>query len=197
MCLSLMYWYLRSMYLGTKGDFFFQTCVFLVLSIPLCVSHFPTSTVRTHSNTPVYFGMTACALATSSRTICHRIPPIDAVASTSTLVDRRPLPPRTIEFIHQPHSSSHHWIDTSAMDTDVPPTEVTFPAGGDSPLRHSSLISAAAFADVVALTTSPAAAAASASTIVLEVSQSFFYHIIVYIVWIHIVCILYEFIPYR
>ena len=59
------------------------------------------------------------------------------------------------------------------MDTDVPPTEVTFPAGGDSPLRHSSLISAAAVADVVALTTSPAAAAASASTIVLEVSQSF------------------------
>ena len=172
MCLSLMYWYLRSMYLGTMGDFFFQTCVFLVLSIPLCVSHFP-STVRTNSNTPVYFGMTACALATSSRTICHRIPPIDAVTSTSTLVNQRPLPPRTIKFIHQPHSSSHHWIDTSAMDTDVPPTEVTFPAGGDSPLRHSSLISAAAFADVVALTTSPAAAAASASTIVLEVSQSF------------------------
>ena len=59
------------------------------------------------------------------------------------------------------------------MDTDAPPSEVTFPAGADSPLRHSSLISAAAVADVVALTTSPAAAAASASTIVLEVSQSF------------------------
>ncbi len=40
MCLSLMYWYLQSMYLGTKGDLFFQTCIFLVLSIPLCGSHF-------------------------------------------------------------------------------------------------------------------------------------------------------------
>ncbi len=56
------------------------------------------------------------------------------------------------------------------MDTDPPPSEVTLPAGADSPLRHTSLISAAAFADVVALTTSPAAAAASAATIVLEVS---------------------------
>jgi hypothetical protein len=45
------------------------------------------------------------------------------------------------------------------MDTDAPPSEVTLPAGADSPVRHSSLISAAAFADVVALTTSPAAAA--------------------------------------
>ncbi len=83
------------------------------------------------------------------------------------------------------------------MDTDAPPLEVTFPAGADSPLRHSSLISAAAFADVVALTTSPAAAAASASTIILEVSQSFLlsHH------RIHSMnsyfCQLYEFIPYR
>ncbi len=59
------------------------------------------------------------------------------------------------------------------MDTDAPPSEVTLPAGADSPLRHSSLISATAFADMVALTTSPAAAAASTSTIVLEVSLFF------------------------
>ncbi len=83
------------------------------------------------------------------------------------------------------------------MDTYAPPSKVTLPAGADSPLRHSSLISAAAFADVVALTTSPAAAAASAATIVLEVSQFFLLlHHRMYSTNSYF-CQLYEFIPYR
>ncbi len=92
---------------GPRGIFFFRLVYFWCSPSRFASVIFPT-TVRTNSNTPVYFGMTACALATSARTICHRIPPIDGVAFTSTLVNQRPLPPRTIEFIHQPHSSSHH-----------------------------------------------------------------------------------------
>ena len=49
------------------------------------------------------------------------------------------------------------------MDTDVPPSEAIYPAGADSHLRQSSLISATVFADVDALTISPAAAAAAGS----------------------------------
>ncbi len=83
------------------------------------------------------------------------------------------------------------------MDTDTPSSEVTLPAGADSPLRHSSLISAAAFADVVALTTSPAAATASAATIVLEVGLFLLLsHHRIYSMNSYF-CQLYEFIPHR
>ncbi len=104
-------------------------------------------------------GMTACALATSAQTICHCTAKPQPVSSDFIpLINLHTIPHCTIEFIHLP------WILMP------PPSEVTLPAEVDSPLRHSSLISAAAFADVVALTTSPAAAAASAAPIVLEVS---------------------------
>ena len=113
MCLSQMYWYLQSMYLGTKGEFFFRLVYFWCSPSRFAVVIF--STARTNSNTPIYFGMTAYALATSARTICHHIQPIDAVTSTSTLVNPHPLPHRTIEFIRQPHTSLHHWIHATDM----------------------------------------------------------------------------------
>ena len=50
------------------------------------------------------------------------------------------------------------------MTKSAPPSEAMLPGVGDSPTcRHSSLINAAAFADVDALTISPAAAAAAGS----------------------------------
>ena len=60
------------------------------------------------------------------------------------------------------------------MDTDAPPSEAMVPAGADSHLRQSLLITATAFADVDALTISPAAAAAagSAAAIVSKVRLS-------------------------
>jgi hypothetical protein len=166
------------MYLGTKGELFFQTCIFLVLSILLCGSHFSYCTHQLY-NSDLFWsdcvhtcnisGMTACALAPSAQTICHCTAKPQNGSS-----DFIPLQQWLHTSDQSTHSTSlHHWIDTSAMDTDAPPSEVTLPDGADSPLRHSSLLSAAAFADVVALTTSPAAAAASASTIVLEVSLFF------------------------
>ena len=82
-----------------------------------------------------------------------------------------------------------------------PPSEAeatTLPAVEESPTcQRSSLIHAAVVADVDALTISPAAAAAaaaSAAAIVSKVSLSIIlFHIIVSIVWIHIICQLYEF----
>ena len=85
-----------------------------------------------------------------------------------------------------------------------PPSEAeatTLPAVEESPTcQRSSLIHAAVVADVDALTISPAAAAAAASAaaIVSQVSLSIIlFHIIVSIVWIHIICQLYEFILQR
>ena len=89
-----------------------------------------------------------------------------------------------------------------------PPSEAeatTLPAVEESPTcQRSSLIHAAVVADVDALTISPAAAAAaaaaaaSAAAIVSKVSLSIIlFHIIVSIVWIHIICQLYEFILQR
>jgi len=66
------------------------------------------------------------------------------------------------------------------MDTDVPPSEAIYPAGADSHLRQSSLISATAFADVDELTISPAAAAGSTAAIMSKVRLLFFFRIIVY-----------------
>ena len=58
------------------------------------------------------------------------------------------------------------------MDTDVPPSEAMVPAGADSHLRQSSLISTSAFADVDALAISPAAAGGSTAVIVSKVRLS-------------------------
>jgi len=58
------------------------------------------------------------------------------------------------------------------MDTDIPPSEAIYPAGADSHLRQSSLISTTAFADVDALIISPAAAARSAAAIMSKVRHS-------------------------
>ena len=71
------------------------------------------------------------------------------------------------------------------------------PAGADSHLRQSSLISATAFADEDALTISPAAAAGSAAAIVSKVTiDSLVSHYRI-IVRIHIIHDLYEFILHR
>ena len=80
------------------------------------------------------------------------------------------------------------------MDTDVPPSEAIYPAGADSHLRQSSLISATAFADVDALTISPAAAAGSAAVIMSKVRLSILFPSLYIILWIHIIRELYEFI---
>ena len=78
-------WYVHSMYLGTQGDFFSDLYIFCALlprcCVLLCGGHF--TYYRTNSNTTLFrndawalatsfFGMTVCALATSSAlTICH------------------------------------------------------------------------------------------------------------------------------
>jgi hypothetical protein len=66
------------------------------------------------------------------------------------------------------------------MSKNAPTSEATLPAVGDSPicLHSSSLISAAAVADVE-LTISPDAADAAVAAAVSKVSLSFYFHIII------------------
>ena len=66
------------------------------------------------------------------------------------------------------------------MSKNAPPSEVMLPAVGDSPTcsHSSSLISAAAVADVE-LTISPDDADAAAVATVSKVSLSFYFHIII------------------
>ncbi len=67
-------------------------------------------------------------------------------------------------------------IDANDLLVEVLKSPVMLPAGADSHLRRSSLISAAAVADVDALTISPAVTtAASAAAIVSNVSLSILY----------------------
>jgi hypothetical protein len=100
--------------------------------------------------------MTPCILATSPQTICHHT--TGFALSLGTI---------------QPITSYLQSISTTCtMDTDAPPSEAMVPAGADSHLKQSSLISPTAFADVDALTISPAAAAGSAAAIVSKVRLS-------------------------
>jgi hypothetical protein len=66
------------------------------------------------------------------------------------------------------------------MSKNAPPSEATLPAVGDNPtcLHSSSLIPAAAVADVE-LTISPDAADAAVAAAVSKVRLSFYFHIIV------------------
>ncbi len=80
------------------------------------------------------------------------------------------------------------------MAKNAPPSEVT--DGFESHLRHSSLISAAAFADVDALIIAPAAAPAAvlAAPIASPVSAHLFSHLCNYSMNSHLSG-MYEFIP--
>ena len=133
----------------------------------------------TYSNTPCalatsFFGMTACALATSAPH--HHQPSAHMTSCLRSIAPHTSI--ATIEFTRPP------WLKVP------PPSEAeatTLPAVEESPTcQRSSLIHAAVVADVDALTISPAAAAAaatSAAAIVSKVSLSIIlFHIIVSIV---------------
>jgi len=117
-----------------------------------------------------------------------------------------------LRSICTPYFHRRHWIYMSVMAKNASPN-VTLPAGADSHLRCSSLISGAAFADVDALTISPtalttshAAAAASAAAIVSKVSLTVLssHHRIIYsmnsyyssIIRVHTPTLTYKFISF-
>ncbi len=140
---------------------FFACAVVLLCSIS---GHF--AYYRSYSNTPFFLKWLNACVRTCTISPDH-LSFADRVRTCTISPDHLSLQGVSTTYLYHQHwihmSASHHWIHMSAMAKNAPPSEVT--DGLESHLRHSSLISAAAFADADALTISPAAAPAAVSVL--------------------------------